>query len=537
MRVVSKIVLLVSLLLFVAIDGAYAQNPNSKPKLAPNVEQLQKIMRVYNNLDKLYVEDVDMKPLVEKAIRSMLLELDPHSTYLTAEEMKSAMEMTRGKFGGIGVAYDVHHDSIVVTNVLPGGPAENVGVRPNDRIVEVDSKSVVDIQRGDVPKLLRGDIGSVVDIGVVRHGVAEMLNFSIKRDNIPLTSVDAAYRVDESVGYIKVNRFGNTTMSEFREAMVKLQGIETLILDLSSNPGGLLSQAIDMADYFLPKGLLVTSTEGRAIPTTEYLSKNNQEFDGRVIVIINEGSASGSEAVAGALQDWDRALIVGRRSYGKGLVQREMPLGDGSAMRLTVARYHTPSGRVIQRQYEAGKRDDYNKAFIDRLRGEEGYVDSLSRDSVSLPEYKTLRRGRVVYGGGGITPDIKVEVDTTRVSQYVVNLVAKGVRDDFMMEYMDANRQRLESEHPTFAKFESDFKLGDEELDRIVDMAKAKGVEYDAEGYKSSRELLRNQISAMIAQRLFTMSEYYQYINIRENELFNRALELARQHDLDFWAE
>ncbi|MBQ4127068.1 MAG: S41 family peptidase, partial [Alistipes sp.] len=318
MRVVSKIVLLVSLLLFVAIDGAYAQNPNSKPKLAPNVEQLQKIMRVYNNLDKLYVEDVDMKPLVEKAIRSMLLELDPHSTYLTAEEMKSAMEMTRGKFGGIGVAYDVYHDSIVVTNVLPGGPAENVGVRPNDRIVEVDSKSVVDIQRGDVPKLLRGDIGSVVDIGVVRHGVAEMLNFSIKRDNIPLTSVDAAYRVDESVGYIKVNRFGNTTMSEFREAMVKLQGIETLILDLSSNPGGLLNQAIDMADYFLPKGLLVTSTEGRAIPTTEYLSKNNQEFDGRVIVIINEGSASGSEAVAGALQDWDRALIVGRRSYGKG---------------------------------------------------------------------------------------------------------------------------------------------------------------------------------------------------------------------------
>ncbi|MBQ4127618.1 MAG: peptidase S41, partial [Alistipes sp.] len=221
----------------------------------------------------------------------------------------------------------------------------------------------------------------------------------------------------------------------------------------------------------------------------------------------------------------------------KGLVQREMPLGDGSAMRLTVARYHTPSGRVIQRPYEAGKRDDYNKAFIDRLRGEEGYVDSLSRDSVSLPEYKTLRRGRVVYGGGGITPDIKVEVDTTRVSQYVVNLVAKGVRDDFMMEYMDANRQRLESEYPTFAKFESDFKLGDEELDRIVDMAKTKGVEYDAEGYKSSRELLRNQISAMIAQRLFTMSEFYQYINIRENELFNRALELARQHDLDFWAE
>ena len=530
MRVISKIVVLVVSLLFAAIEMSYAQNPNQK--LAQNVEQLQKLMRVYNNLDRLYVEDVDMKPVVEEAIRGMLSELDPHSSYLTAEEMKAAMEMTKGKFGGIGVAYDTLRDSIVVTNVLPNGPAQKAGLKLNDRIVEVDGRAVVGVKRSEVPKLLRGDSGSVVEVGVARRGNPEILRFLITRDNIPVTTVDAAYKVNDKVGYVRVNRFANSTMEEFRKAMSEMSGVETLILDLSNNGGGLMHQAIDMADYFLPKGLLITSTEGRAIPTTEYLSKGNKEFAGRLIVIINESTASGGELLAGALQDWDRAIVIGRSSYGKGLVQREMPLGDGSAIRLTIARYHTPSGRVIQRPYNLGHKEDYDKAYIERLRMSAANADSLMRDSVERPRFNTLRRGRTIYGGGGIIPDVRVDVDTTQVNSFVAAVIREGVSAEFMVDYMDKYHQLLVKEYPTFKKFESDFVLADSDMAKIAEMATAKGIKYSEEEYKGALKLLRTRFTAQIAQLLFSQSEYYQYVNSRANDSFRVAMRLAEN-----WAE
>lgn len=485
------------------------------------VEQLQKLNRFYRYLSVMYVDSLDMKPIVESAIREMLSELDPHSTYLDIEEMKASQESFDGEFSGIGIEYNIHNDSIIVINTVAKGPAERVGLMPNDRIVEIDGQNVVGIKRNDVSPKLRGTRGSTVKIGVTRRGVEQILPFTIVRDNIPINTVDAAFVAAEGVGYVKVNRFGKTTMREFREAMDSLRGIESLILDLSDNSGGLLNQAVDMAGYFLPQDSHIVSIEGRAIKTERLRSDKGNEFSGKLIVIIDEGSASGSEIVAGALQDWDRAVIVGQDSFGKGLVQRQIPMGDGSAIRLTVARYHTPSGRVIQRPYEKGHKDEYYKAHTNRLRGE------VSDSVAGREEYNTLRSRRTVYGGGGIQPDIYTQSDTTQVSGYMVKLVAQGVYNEFMMDYMDSNRKRLEAEYPTFEKFEAKFALSDKDMKRLVDMATRKGVDYDEEGYQRSQMLMRYQLMAMIAQRLYSEDEFYKLLNPRVNNSYIKALEIA----------
>ena len=489
-------------------------------------EQYQKLSRFYRFLSGMYVDEVEMKPLVDKAIREMLSELDPHSYYLDADAVKADRESMSGSFSGIGIEFNVQNDSVVVVNTLLRGPAESVGVMPNDRIVEVDSVNVVGIKREDVPSRLRGERGSVVNIGVVRRGHPEMLRFSITRDNIPINTVDAAFWADSNkkVAYVKVNRFGSTTMSEFREAMTKLAGAESLILDLCGNGGGLLTQAIEMAGYFLPKGSLVVSTEGRSIPREEYLSQGECEFDGRVVVLLDESSASASEVVAGALQDWDRGIVVGRDSFGKGLVQRQLPLGDGSAVRVTVARYHTPSGRVIQRPYEKGHKDEYYKAHTNRVLGQS--ADSLARDTIAMPEYKTLRSARKVYGGGGIRPDVYVESDTTEISDYMVKIVSKGVYSEFVMEYLDVNREKLKSQYPTFEQYSEHFALSDDDMAKLIATATSKGVEYDPEGYALSKEFLRDQLTSIIAQRLYSVSDGYRLLNPRRNLYYKRALEI-----------
>lgn len=486
-----------------------------------DIEQIQKFNRFFSYLSAAYVDDVDMKPIVESAIRSSLAELDPHSTYLNQEELKAEMESFAGEFSGIGVEYNVLQDTVLVVNTVAGGPAERVGIRPNDRIVEIDGKSAIGLSRSDVPPLLRGESGSKVDVGVVRRGESEVLNFTVTRDKIPITTIDAAYKATDNIGYVKVNRFGHTTMTEFREAMGKIGDVKGLILDLRGNGGGLLNQAVEMAGYFLPKDALVVYTEGRAMPTEEFRAKNFGEFKGRVVVLIDESSASASEIVAGALQDWDRAVIVGRGSFGKGLVQRQIGLGDGSAVRLTIARYHTPSGRVIQRPYERGDKESYYKAHYNRMAGR---TDSLSTDS--LPAYKTLREGRVVYGGGGIAPDVVVQSDTTRVSDYMIKLLSKGVYRDFVMSYLDNNRENLAVRYPDFEQFDADFKLQDADLEGVVAMATAAGIEYDAEGFALSREIVRNQLSAMIAQTLYSTSEFYRWINPREGDAYQCAVGL-----------
>lgn len=480
--------------------------------------QFRKLAQVYQYLNKIYVDDVKMAPLVEKAITAMLEELDPHSAYIGAEEMKSVKASFDGEFSGIGVEFNILKDSVVVVNTIPGAPAERVGVLPNDRIVKIDTTSAVGFKKSDVPKYLRGKRGTKVAIDVVRHGTKDMLHFVIERDNIPINTVDAAYMATPDIGYIKVNRFGHTTMKEFSQAFLQLKKPSGLILDLRGNGGGVLEQAIDMAGFFLPPKATVVSTEGRAFPSTAYHSELANRYKGNLVVLIDEASASASEIVTGAIQDWDRGVVIGRQSFGKGLVQRQVMLEDGSAVRITMARYHTPSGRVIQRPYENGKREEY---YLHHLRG---YAenDSLAEKKV----YKTLRNHRTVYGGCGITPDIQVQADTTGISDYFVKLFRQGVFNDFVAEYMDRQREHIREAYPDSEKYLNDYEVNDQTLQQLTRLASERGVEFDQKGFDEARELLQLRIKALFAQRLYGIETFYKVVNRHDKTGYARAIEI-----------
>ena len=463
-----------------------------------DARQFQKLAQVFRYLSGLYVDEVEMKSVVEGAITGMLEELDPHSAYIGAEEMKGVQESFDGEFSGIGVEFNVLRDTVIVVNTIAGGPAERVGVRANDRIVRIDTLDAVGMSRTDVPKHLRGKTGTKVGIDVVRHGTPGRLHFVIVRDKIPLNTVDASYLAGEGIGYIKVNRFGRTTMDEFTEAYRKLGRPEGLILDLRGNGGGLLEQAIRMAGFFLPRGAVIVSTEGRAVPASSFRAQTNgEDLKGRLVVLIDESSASASEIVAGAVQDWDRGVVVGRPSFGKGLVQRQIGLSDGSAVRITVARYHTPSGRVIQRPYEKGKRREY---YLDHLRR----YDDAARDSLdaAAPAYRTLRTGRTVYGGGGIRPDILVEADTAGFSNYYGELIRRGIVADFVGDWLDGSRDSLSRRYASFEAFDAGYTPSDEVLERLTALGESRGVKFDAEGFAVSEPLVRMQLKALAAHVL-----------------------------------
>ncbi len=492
-----------------------AQNSDAAP-------QLQKLVEVYRFLARYYVDEVEMAPLVEQAIKGMLDELDPHSAYLDAEQMESVAASFDGEFSGIGVEFNILRDTIIVVNTIAGGPAERVGVRPNDRIVRIDTLDAVGMRQVDVPKHLRGRTGTRVAVDVVRRGVGERLHFVMVRDRIPLNTVDAAYMAADSIGYIKVNRFGRTTMSEFREAYERLGRPAKLILDLRGNGGGLLEQAIGMAEFFLPRGAQIVSTEGRGVPPRTFRAQSDgEDLDGPLVVLIDEVSASASEIVTGAVQDWDRGVVVGRPSFGKGLVQRQVSLGDGSTVRITVARYHTPSGRVIQRPYEKGKREEY---YLDHLRR----YDDAVRDSLdaAAPAFRTLRTGRTVRGGGGIRPDVLIDVDTTEYSQYQAQLIRRGVVNEYVGVLMDSRRDSLQRLYPTFERFDEAFEIDDATLRGLTGLGAERGVAPDEAGFAVSAELLRVQLKALVAQRLFGTEGYYRVVNRLRSEAFREAVSL-----------
>ena len=482
-----------------------------------DMQQLSKFNKFYGLLSGAYVDEVDMQPLIEKAIESVLSELDPHSSYIPAKDMQRVQEQIDGEFSGIGVEFNVLRDTILVVNTIAGAPAESVGVRPGDRIVTIDGENAVGMKRADVPSKLRGKTGSKVRVGVVRHGTEGVLEFEITRNKIPNNTLDAAYEIAKGVGYVKINRFGRTTIDEFQRATSQLGKLNGLVLDLRGNGGGLLDQAIGLASHFLPEGSEVVSTEGRAVPPHVYRARKGGNFTkGADVVLMDETSASASEIVAGALQDWDRGVIVGRPSFGKGLVQRQFVLDDGSAVRITVSRYHTPSGRVIQRPFTPGDKKGYYRDHYERV----GRYDSLPADA---PEYKTLVEGRTVYGGGGIRPDVYVARDTTDSSDYWAELVRTWTLTDFVARYSTDNRARLLRAYPTFEEYMAEFKA-DKMAEELCVESEKRGIK--AEKSNRTNAIIQSQLKALLAQKLWGTTAYYRVYNSLLDDDFVRAMEI-----------
>ncbi len=483
----------------------------------------------------LYVDKVDEDKMVETAIVSMLEQLDPHSTYSNPEEVRKLNEPLQGNFDGIGIQFNMAIDTLFVIQPVSGGPSEKAGILAGDRIIQVNDTLIAGVKMSteEVMRRLRGKKGTEVNLKIMRRGVDELLSFTVKRDKIPVYSLDASYMVTDKTGYIRINRFAATTGKEFSDALSSLQkqGMKDLILDLQGNGGGYLNAAIDLANQFLDKKELIVYTEGRRNPRSEFRAEGNGRFrKGRLIVLVDEFSASASEIVSGAVQDWDRGMIVGRRTFGKGLVQRPVDLPDGSMIRLTVARYYTPSGRCIQKPYESI--EQYNRDLIDRYnRGE-----MLSADSIHFPDslkYTTHKLGRTVYGGGGIMPDYFVPIDTTMYTDYYLALRDKGAIMQLNLKLMDRHRTEWLKQYKTFKRFNKEFQITPAMLEELKEIGKSVGAVYKEEEYQTALSLLKTQMKALIARDLWNMSEYFQVINT-QNSSMQKALELLQKPGMDF---
>jgi carboxyl-terminal processing protease len=475
-----------------------------------------KIAALFQIVDLFYVDTVNEQKVIDDGIRAMLKDLDPHSVYIPADELKETNEPLVGKFDGIGVQFNIFQDTIMVTNTIPNGPSEKLGIMAGDRIVTIDGENVasIKIKNNDVLKKLRGDKGTKVTVDIYRRGEPQLLEFVIVRDKIPLYSVDASYMATPEIGYIKISRFADSTTDEFREALTKLKakGMKSLILDLQGNGGGYLNRAIEVADEFLPDKDLVVYTEGRSQPRQENFATGTGQFEkGKLAVLIDESSASASEIVSGAVQDWDRGLIIGRRSFGKGLVQKPYSLPDGSAVRLTIAHYYTPSGRCIQKSYEKGD-EDYEEDISNRIKNGELYHADSIKFNDSLKVYTHAKR--VVYGGGGIMPDIFVPLDTMMNSKYWLDLRRKGTPNQWMLTYMDANRKELLVKYPDFETFKKSYVLDSTTVQAFIDYSAKQEVPFDSVGYKTSEVLIKTVLRAMLAQNLYSnVGYYYEIIN------------------------
>lgn len=491
--------------------------------------QQQKLLMVENIVNNLYVDNVDEEKIVENAVRGILENLDPHSSYSTKEETTSSQETMQGSFSGIGIQFNMQKDTLYVVQTIAGGPSEKVGILPGDRFIAVDDSIIAGrkLKNTDIMKRLRGPKGTKVNIKVKRGSNAELLEFRITRDDIPLNSIDAVYMADGKTGYIRLSRFAATSYKEFKDAITKLkkQGMQQLILDLTDNGGGYMQIAAQIANEMLNRGNLIVYTQGRKSPRQNLNADGSGTFrTQKVVVMINQFSASASEILSGAVQDWDRGVVVGRRSFGKGLVQREFLLPDSSSFRLTIARYYTPSGRNIQKPYVKGDREDYDKDIIDRY----NHGELQSADSIHFADslkHTTLRLHRTVYGGGGIMPDVFVPLDTTQYTDYHRRLVAKGIIPQFALRYVDKNRADLKAQYPDAQKFIKEFTVTDEMLNNLVDAGKAEKVDLDKSQFAKSKEMLRTFVKAAIANDLFSTGAYFQIVN-EQNDIYKEALSI-----------
>jgi len=478
-------------------------------------DQLRKFSDVLGYAEKFYVEDVDTKKLTEDAINGMLQDLDPHSVYIKPSQMQRVTEDFQGKFEGIGVEFSIVNDTITVVQPIGGGPSASLGIMANDKIVRIDGKSSVGFNNEQVMKGLKGPKGTKVAVSIFRAGHDELLEYEIIREVIPLYSVDVSLMLDDKVGYINVTRFAETTAKEMTAALEKLkgQGMKRLILDLRSNPGGFLDQAVKMSDLFLDGNTeggkrKVVYTKGRRPEFNEdHFASTNSEFEKLpLIVLISNSSASASEIVSGAVQDWDRGLIVGETSFGKGLVQRQFPLSDGSALRLTIARYYTPSGRLIQRAYDGGKEKYQMEAFQrDEEEGENIEHKESSADT-SRPKFKTSK-GRVILGGGGITPDFIVKPGN--LTKYSVALSRKNMFFEFAARYLNANQERLKAAYGSLAEFDRSFTVTDAMLAEFTSFADGKGVAAVAEDMTKDKDFIQTRLKAYIARNFWGNEGWY----------------------------
>ncbi|MGQ1909759.1 S41 family peptidase [Marinifilum sp. RC60d5] len=492
----------------------------------------------YQNLlaliDAFYVDTVNVEKLTEDAIVKVLAELDPHSIYISKDEIKEMNEPLQGSFSGIGVQFNILRDTLMVVATIPGGPSEKVGVRAGDRIIKIDNENVASIgmKNTDVHKRLRGEKGSIVSIEVKRKNEPELIEFIITRDKIPIHSLDAAYMLNKDVGYIKLNRFALTTADEFLKALLKLKAdkMKDLVLDLRGNGGGFMTAAIEIVDQFMEADKLIVYTKGLTTPRRENISTEKGNFkEGDIVVLLDEGSASASEIVSGAVQDWDRGVIIGRRTFGKGLVQRQFPLSDGSMIRLTTAHYYTPTGRCIQKPYENGL-EDYHLDIIKRYQSGE----MISADSIQFADslkYNTLMNKRVVYGGGGIMPDIFIPIDTTANYKYFNLLNRKNVIYPYVINYMDKNLDDLKKEYPEFEDFEKNFEVSDKMMSEIVALGEKEGIEKTEEEYNAVVDDIKLHVKALLARDLWDSSEYYKIVN-KENDFMKKAIEVLKNKKL-----
>lgn len=496
-------------------------------------EQAFKFGKVLEWIDKYYVDSVNQNMLVEHAIAELLKDLDPHSSYLNKEEVAQLNEPLQGNFEGIGVSFNILNDTVYIISPVTGGPSDKAGILSGDRVIKVDGNIVagIGIQSDDVFAMLRGRKGSRVNLAIKRRGNSDLIDYEIIRDKIPIYSVDASYKVNDDIGYIKVNRFSMTTLDEFSSAMAELrdENMKDLILDLTGNGGGYLEVAIKMADQFLDNGKLILYTEGINSPKKEYFSTREGIFEkGHLVIMIDEGSASASEILSGAVQDWDRGIIVGRRSYGKGLVQKPLPLPDQSMIRLTVAKYYTPTGRLIQKPYNMS-RDDYDKDLINRYnKGEFAH-----KDSIHLPDslkYYTLKNTRLVYGGGGIMPDYFVSIDTSHYSDYYHQLLRKRTVDQFVLELVDLQRNSLLSQYPDIQSFKNYFTLDEPLFAQFIKYSEIRGVTYSEKDFYLSKDQIGTLLKAYIARDLWSNSEFYEISNDRDPK-FETAVTILKNWD------
>tara|TARA_B100000508_G_scaffold141091_1_gene146303 strand:- start:29001 stop:30584 length:1584 start_codon:yes stop_codon:yes gene_type:complete len=496
---------------------------------------MRRMYEVYTYIDRMYVDEVPNKEISEAAIVSMLEELDPHSTYIPAEEVQQANERINGSFVGVGIRFNILRDTLLVVNPIPGGPSEKIGIQAGDKIIKIDDEVVagVGLRNSGVRERLLGEKGTKVKVEIDR-GEKELLEFTVTRDKIPVHSVVSAYMVDKTTGYLKLTNFSRTTEEEVRDAIkeLKKEGMKDLIFDLQGNGGGLLYGAKHVADEFLSGDKLIVYSEGRRQPKSVLKAERKGNFEkGRLVMLIDESSASASEILSGAIQDWDRGMIVGRRSFGKGLVQRPIELSDGAQLRLTIARYYTPSGRFIQKPYD--DLDDYRRDYIERYENGE----MMHRDSIDLPDslvHKTLVKERNVYGGGGIMPDIFVPLDTLEYSEFYKKLSRSGVINRFSLDYANDNRDDILNDYKNVQAFKEDFETDEDFMNEFFGYAvKADtNLTFVEEDYNISKDLLQIRLKASIAQNIWDYSAFYQIFNVK-NEIFMKAYQSLKDGRYD----